>query len=132
MERIDSMIEDAVDRMKSDAGDVPLIAVGGGAILVPAQLPGISDIVRVPHYDVANAVGAAIAEVSGEIDRIYQDLTRDDALAQALAGAQENARAAGADPSSLRTVEVEDFPLAYMPGNTLRVRVRVVGPLNHR
>src|SRR5205823_690395 len=31
-------IEDAIDRMKTEAGDVPLIAVGGGAFLVPDRL----------------------------------------------------------------------------------------------
>lgn len=34
---------------------------------------------------------------------------------------------AGADTSSLAVVEQEDIPLAYLPGNSLRVRVRVVG-----
>ena len=27
------------------------------------------------------------------------------------------------------TVEVEDLPIAYLPGNSLRVRVRVVGDI---
>jgi hypothetical protein len=34
---------------------------------------------------------------------------------------------AGADPRSLRTIEIEDMPIAYLPGNSLRVRVRVAG-----
>jgi hypothetical protein len=29
----------------------------------------------------------------------------------------------------LELVEVEDLPLAYLPGNSLRVRVRVVGDI---
>jgi hypothetical protein len=36
---------------------------------------------------------------------------------------------AGADPATLGVVEVEDLPLAYLPGNSLRVRVRVVGEI---
>ena len=40
-------IEDAVDRMKTEAGDLPLIAVGGGAFLVPDRLAGISQVIRV-------------------------------------------------------------------------------------
>jgi len=28
-----------------------------------------------------------------------------------------------------RLVEIEDLPLAYLPGNSLRVRVRVVGEI---
>ena len=37
--------------------------------------------------------------------------------------------AAGADRASLQTVDVEDMPLAYLPGNALRVRVRVAGEM---
>src|SRR5262245_7730415 len=58
------MIEDTVDRMKTEAGEVVLIAVGGGAFLVPEELAGVSDVVRVEHGDCANAVGAAIAQVA--------------------------------------------------------------------
>ncbi len=122
-------IEDAVDRMKTEAGDVPLIAVGGGAFLVPDRPAGVSEVIRVPHGDCANAVGAAIARVSGETDRIYRDLARDDAIAMAEAEACERAVAAGADKASLETVDVEDMPLAYLPGNALRVRVRVAGAM---
>jgi N-methylhydantoinase A/oxoprolinase/acetone carboxylase beta subunit len=122
-------IVDAVDRMLPGAEPVPLIAVGGGAFLVPGALPGISEVVRVPHAGVANAIGAAIAQVSGEVDRIYQDLPREAALAEARRGAEARAVEAGADPATLAVVDMEDIPMAYMPGNTLRVRLRVVGDL---
>lgn len=45
----------------SDAADLPLIAVGGASFLIPDRLPGISEVITVPHHAVANAVGAAIA-----------------------------------------------------------------------
>jgi N-methylhydantoinase A/oxoprolinase/acetone carboxylase beta subunit len=122
-------IEDAVDRMKTEAGDLPLIAVGGGAFLVPDRLAGISRVIRVPHGEHANAVGAAIAQISGETDQIYRDLGRSEAIAAAEAQARERAVAAGADDASLATVDVEDMPLAYLPGNALRVRVRVAGEM---
>ena len=125
--RIGSMIADAVDRMKVSAEPAPLIAVGGGSFLIPARLGGVSEVVQVPHREVANAVGAAIAQVSGEVDRVFTDVDRDAALATAEALARENALAAGAAPDGIRTVEIEDLPLAYLPGNSLRVRVRVVG-----
>ena len=35
----------------------------------------------------------------------------------------------GADPKTLEVVDVEDLPLAYMPGNSVRARVRVVGDI---
>jgi hypothetical protein len=121
------MIEETIDRMKTEAGDVPLIAVGGGAFLVPDALEGVSKVVRVPHGDCANAVGAAIAQVSGEVDQIYRDMPRAEALSAAAELAAERAVAAGADRGTLKTIETEDMPLAYLPGNSLRVRVRVVG-----
>src|SRR6266852_974279 len=122
-------LEGDIDRMKTEAGDVPLLAVGGGAFLVPDRLPGISEIVRVPHGDCANAVGAAIAQVSGEADQVFRDLSREDAIAAARRIAEERAVQAGAERGSLKTVDVEDMPIAYLPGNALRVRVRVAGAI---
>jgi hypothetical protein len=74
-------------------------------------------------------VGAAIAQVSGEVDQVFQDLSRDRALAEAQRLAEAKATRAGADPATLAVVEVEDLPLAYLPGNSLRVRLRVVGDI---
>ena len=129
LDRARAMIEDAVDRMKTEAGDVTLIAVGGGAFLVPDLLAGISEVVRVPHGDCANAVGAATARISGETDQVYRDLSRADAIAAAEAQAIARAIEAGADPATITVIEVEDMPLAYLPGNALRVRVRVTGEM---
>jgi N-methylhydantoinase A/oxoprolinase/acetone carboxylase beta subunit len=127
LRRVHTMIDEGVDRMKTEAGDVPLVAVGGGCFLVPAKLPGVSEIVHVPHREVANAVGAAIAQVSGEADQIFQGLSRDEAIGEAERLARAKATGAGADPATIEVVEVEDLPIAYLPGNSLRVRVRVVG-----
>jgi N-methylhydantoinase A/oxoprolinase/acetone carboxylase beta subunit len=127
--RIRAMIEEGVDRMKTEAGDVPLIAVGGGSFLVPPRLAGVSEVLNVPHQAVANAVGAAIAQVSGEVDQIFQDLSRDEAIARARRAAEDKAVAAGADRATVSVVEVEDLPLSYLPGNSLRTRVRVVGEI---
>jgi N-methylhydantoinase A/oxoprolinase/acetone carboxylase beta subunit len=127
--RIRAMIEEGVDRMKTEAGDAPLIAVGGGSFLVPPRLAGVSDVVNVPHQAVANAVGAAIAQVSGEVDQIFQNLSREDAIARARHLAEDKAVEAGADRTTLDVVEVEDLPLSYLPGNSLRTRVRVVGEI---
>ena len=121
------MVEESVDAMKTEAGDVPLIAVGGGAFLVPDRLEGVSRVIRVRHGDCANAVGAAIAQVSGEVDQVFRDLSRGDAIAKAAALAADRAVAAGADRTTLQTVETEDIPIAYLPGSSVRVRVRVVG-----
>ena len=120
-------IAEAVDRMKPDARQCPLLAVGGGAFLVPSRLEGISETVNVPHAGVANAVGAAIARIGGEVDKVFHNVGRDEAFRLAAEEAEARAVAAGADPSGLEIVEREDLPLAYLPGDARRVRVRVVG-----
>ncbi len=126
------LIADSADRMKLTADDVPLVAVGGGAFAVPDQLPGIGDVVRPEYGSTANAVGAALAEVSGEVDQVFRDLGRDAALAAAVELATDRAVEAGADRDSVAAIEIEDLPLAYLPGDALRVRVRVVGALEDR
>jgi N-methylhydantoinase A/oxoprolinase/acetone carboxylase beta subunit len=97
------------------------------SFLVPADIPGISEVIRVEHADVANAVGAAIAQIGGEVDQIFVEQPREQALAEAQAEAVRRAVEAGADPDTIDVLEIEDIPLSYMPGNALRVRVRVVG-----
>ncbi|MBB4633158.1 hydantoinase/oxoprolinase N-terminal domain-containing protein [Sphingosinicella soli] len=124
-----SMLENGIESSKTRAGDIPLLAVGGGSFLIPPELKGVSEVLFVEHHDVANAVGAAMAKISGEVDQIFSDVGREDAIRTATALAQERARDAGADPGSIETIEIEDLPMAYMPGNSRRVRVRVAGEL---
>jgi N-methylhydantoinase A/oxoprolinase/acetone carboxylase beta subunit len=129
--RADEMLADAIDRMKTERGDRPLIAVGGGSILVPDQIPGVSEIIRPDHFDAANAVGAAIASVSGQVDRIFHvgPGGRAAILEEAGSEAHELAVAAGADPGTVRTIEVEEIPLAYLTSPAIRVRVKAAGTL---
>ena len=123
------LLADAVDRMKSDSADIPVVVVGGGGFLAPERIPGTSEVVQVPHREVANAIGAATAQVSGEVDQVFQDLGRDEAIARAKEIASTRALAAGAREGTLSVTEVEDLPLAYLPGDSLRVRVRVTGDI---
>ena len=127
---IQSMLSDAVDRMFLSPEPVPVIVVGGGSILALDEVGGLPTI-KPPHYQVANAVGAAIAQISGEVDRVYAlaETTRAAALDDARGEATRRAIEAGADPASVEIVDVEDVPLAYLPGNATRVRVKAVGGL---
>jgi N-methylhydantoinase A/oxoprolinase/acetone carboxylase beta subunit len=128
---IQQMSEAAVDRMKTSAADVPVIIVGGGSVLISSPIAGASEMVKPPHFEAANAVGAAIAQISGEVDRVYSldGLTREQALDDAKAEATAKAVEAGADPTTVNIVDVEDVPLAYLPGNATRIRVKAVGDL---
>lgn len=131
LDEIQSMVETAVDLMKTSAEPIPLILVGGGTILVSREVEGTSEMVKPEHFPVANAIGAAIAQVGGETDRVFAmaELSRDDALAQAKQEATEKAISAGADEKTITIVDVEEVPLAYLPSNAVRIRVKAVGDL---
>lgn len=128
---IEEMINIGVDRVKTSAAPVPVIIVGGGSILVQRNIAGASEIVKPSHYAVANAIGAAIAQVGGECDRIFslESMTREEAMAQAKQEATDRAVEAGADASTVEIVDVEEVPLAYLPGNATRIMVKAVGDL---
>jgi N-methylhydantoinase A/oxoprolinase/acetone carboxylase beta subunit len=129
--RADMMLADAIDRVKTSREDRPLIAVGGGSILVPGRIAGVSEIIKPEHFDAANAVGAAIASVSGQVDRIfhYGEDGRQAILEEAQDEARERAVAAGADPGAVQIIEVEEIPLAYLTTPAARVRVKAAGTL---
>ena len=131
LDRIHAMVEDAIDRMKTSAEPVPAILVGGGSILIERELAGVSTLSIPEHSAVANAIGAAIAQVGGEVDRVfsYEQEGRENAIAQAKDEAQAKAVDAGAAPASIEIIEVEEIPLAYLPGAACRVRVKAVGDL---
>ncbi len=129
--RIDEMIINAVERMRVSPDKIPVLAVGGGSILIPDHV-GDLPVIRPDHFSVANAVGAAIGQISGEVDRIFSlsEKTREEALSEAREEATRKAIAAGADPKSIELLDQEDVPLAYLPGNATRIRLKVVGDLH--
>ncbi|MDR6226704.1 hydantoinase/oxoprolinase family protein [Desmospora profundinema] len=130
-QRMVTTVEEAIDRMKTSAAPVPAILVGGGSVLLPDRLEGVSEVIRHGDYDVANAIGAAIGQVSGQVERVYSlsELSRSEAMEHAKKTAVGDAVKAGADPATVTIVDVEDVPLAYLPGNAVRIRVKAAGTL---
>lgn len=128
---IGERMDQVVDRMRISADPIPVVAVGGGSMLVPDELGCASRVLRPENYAVANAVGAAIAEVGGEVDRVFSVLPgqRDAMLDAARQEAVDRAAAAGARRESIRIVDIEEIPLAYLPGNAVRIHVKAVGEL---
>ncbi|GAA0180604.1 hydantoinase/oxoprolinase N-terminal domain-containing protein [Clostridium sediminicola] len=125
------MIEEAIDKMKLSAEAVPVVLVGGGGVIVKDRLKGVSEVIKPDNFPVANALGSAIAQVSGTFERLFilDSITRDMALNEAKEEAITIATNAGADPNTIEIVEVEDVPLAYHPGNATRIKVKAAGNL---
>lgn len=131
MAYLESEITAIIDRMRTSAAPIPVVLVGGASVLLPDELSLASSVHRPEHYAVANAIGAAIAQVGGEVDRVFavDPGRRDVVLDSAKQEAVDRAVAAGADPSTVNVVEVEEIPIAYLPGNATRIRVKAVGEL---
>jgi len=132
VETIHNIITEAVDRMKTSGDPVPLILVGGGAVLVNRDIDGTSRTLIPDHASVANAIGAAIAQIGAEIDKVfsYDEIGRDKALDLAKQEAIDKAVTAGAERQSIEIIDIEEVPLAYVPGGTVRLRIKVAGKLN--
>jgi len=125
------MLEDNIRQMKPDKQPLPVVLVGGGAILAPRDLSGASQVFAPENSGVANAIGAAIALVGGEAEIFadYRDEPRERALERAKAQAQSVAASAGGDAASMRVTEIEETPLPYMDEGVTRIRVKMVGDL---
>jgi N-methylhydantoinase A/oxoprolinase/acetone carboxylase beta subunit len=131
MALIDRTVEAAIDRMKTTAEPVPLVAVGGGSVLLGDRLEGVVEVIRPDHRDVANAVGAAIAQVGGEVDVAYSlsKISRTEAIEDAKRQATSRAVAAGASAGTVAVVDVEQISIPYVANDAIRVKAKAVGDL---
>lgn len=130
VEHADVALADAVDRVKTGRAEVPLIVVGGGSALIPDELSGVSKVLRPEHSEVANAIGAAIAQVSGRWDEVVVlSRGREAAIASACEQAKTRAIESGADPDHLEIVQLDEIPLAYLTEPVARITAKAVGPL---
>ena len=71
LERIQQRVEESVDQVKLSAAPEPIVLVGGGSILVRDSIEGATEVVRPEHYEVANAIGAATAQVAGQVEKVF-------------------------------------------------------------
>lgn len=107
-------LETIVDRMKTSPADLPVILVGGGAVITPDKLAGASRVIKPRWSEVANAVGTAIARVSETVDTVRSTESRssEQVLVDLKKEAIEKTVQAGAEPSSVKIAEVDVLPLS--------------------
>ncbi|KAK7424518.1 hypothetical protein QQX98_000483 [Neonectria punicea] len=130
-EEIKRLLERGVDSMKLSAEDAVLVLVGGGSIVQMDNLKGVAKIIRPPHFDCANAVGAAIAKVSGQIDTIevLEGKNERATVEAAKQRAIDAAISAGADKDTVEIVSVENLPLEYSAVKATRLIIKAAGML---
>ncbi|KAF1833289.1 hydantoinase [Decorospora gaudefroyi] len=121
-------LERIIDVMKTSPEDLPVLLVGGGAVIAPDELKGASRVIKPKWSGVANAIGAAMARVSSVIDTVKstEKQTQKELLAEICEQAKRKTIEAGASADSVTIVELEDLPLQYVANKT-RFIVRAAG-----
>lgn len=126
------MLEGIIDTMKTSPEDLPVLLVGGGAVIAPDELRGASRVIKPEWSGVANAIGAAMARVSAVIDTVKstERVGVKELQAEIEAEAKRRTIEAGASPDSVEVVEVESLPLPYIAHKT-RFIVRAAGDFDY-
>ncbi|KAF5600254.1 d-amino acid hydantoin hydrolase (hydantoinase) [Fusarium pseudoanthophilum] len=121
-------LEKVIDTMKISPKDIPVILVGGGAVIAPDELKGASKVIKPQWSQVANAIGAAIARVSAVVDTVQSTVSSstNECLDEVSRAAVRKTVEAGALRSTVKVVEKEVFPLQYIENKT-RFIVRATG-----
>ncbi|KAF2728931.1 hydantoinase [Polyplosphaeria fusca] len=126
------MLEHVIDTMKTSPDDLPVLLVGGGAVVCPVELRGASRVIKPEWSGVANAIGAAMARVSVVIDTVKstEKMTTKELLASISEEVKQKTINAGASAVSVEVVEVEALPLQYIANKT-RFIVRAAGDFDY-
>lgn len=79
-------------------------------------------------HDCANAVGAAIARISGHVDRVevLEGRNEEEVVAAACEEAKKKAVEAGADPDLVQITSIDNMPLEYVAMKATRLIIRAV------
>lgn len=126
------MLEGVVDAMKTSPEVIPVVLVGGGAVIAPDHLAGASKVVKPKWSGVANAIGAATALVGGTVDLVVSTEGRsktqitDELSQKAIDAAVLN----GALRQTVSVVEMDSFPLQYIADKS-RMIVKAVGSFDY-
>ena len=113
----------------SSSTTLTCILVGGGSAMIPHALLR-EHYQRPNHYAVANAYGAALAEISATLDQVfYLDRNREQTLKTCEEEAKRRTVSAGADPQTVRIIDKQLLPFYYMPNQMTRVLMTAAGKI---
>jgi len=131
--RMRQIVEELIDRTKVQKGDIDVLIVGGGAIVIDADKPlaGVRAVRKVKGGEVANAVGAAISRVSGVVDTVVDTSQKPlkDAQKEVANMAIDAAVMNGAQRDTVEIAEITVLPIQYVDAKA-RILIRAVGVLD--
>jgi N-methylhydantoinase A/oxoprolinase/acetone carboxylase beta subunit len=120
-----------IDKIKTSSQDLPVVLVGGGVILIQGELEGATEVIQPNNAGCANAIGAAIAQVSGEVDKMFSTAgrSRNEVIEEVEKLVRQKTIIAGADPSTVTLIDLEEVPVAYVPSDVVRIKAKSAGNL---
>jgi N-methylhydantoinase A/oxoprolinase/acetone carboxylase beta subunit len=130
-EKIRKTLEVYIDRTKLSPDPCMIILVGGGSILCPPELTGVSKILVPDHAGVANAIGAAMAKISASIELTVDTSEIKSSLALVKEQAIAAAVAKGGDSRSVTVLSEEIVGVPYTEGRT-NIKIEVACPADHK
>jgi N-methylhydantoinase A/oxoprolinase/acetone carboxylase beta subunit len=125
MKEVSKRLRNGLQVMRGERKGLPVIIVGGGAGIGSYEKTENSIVPE--HSDVANAYGAALAEISATVDTVVSLNEREKTLDELKERAIGVAVSKGADKNVTRIVDVLVIPYHYIPNNLARVIVIASG-----
>ncbi|CAF4549825.1 unnamed protein product [Rotaria magnacalcarata] len=73
LDYVKELVTRNIERMKTNIEPVPVVLCGGGSILIDIDqsFPDVTQMVRIDHFAVCNAVGAVLCLISASMDLIF-------------------------------------------------------------
>ena len=122
LDHVRSQILKGVEKMRGKHHSLPIIGVGGGAAIAGHLVNSYFE-----HQAVANAYGAALAEISATIDTVISLTDRERQLNNLKESVFQQAVEEGAESDSVRIVDLQVIPYHYVPNQLARVVVTASG-----
>jgi len=131
VQKMHGMLEDGIERMKTNPDPVPLVLVGGGGILIDRDLEGVSDVIKPEFAETANAVGASIAMMGAEVEKVVPMPRgqQEEIIAELKEETIKELANSSGKIENINVTDIETVPLPYVPGGVVRVRIKAVGDL---
>ena len=126
MTQMMAQLDDGIQNILMDR-ETKVLFVGGGSQNIPQHFLQ-ETMLRPAFYQVANAYGAALAEVCGTVDAIHElAKNRQDIIDELALRAIHQAIANGAEPGSVRIIEKRLLPFYYMSNQLTRIIITAAG-----
>ncbi|AMD20162.1 HCR012Wp [Eremothecium sinecaudum] len=133
-EAIKEKLENVINLIKTAPDPVTVIFVGGGSFIAPSELDGASKVIKPPYSHIANAIGAAMGDISSELIEVkylkHPGTELDATVKNMIATAADDAISKGALKETIKVVDAIAEAVPYVE-NVYSFKINVVGNVDY-